>query len=266
MKEIKENIKVTILIVNFNNSKYISRCIKSMLAQSHKNLDIIFIDDQSTDNSIKIAKTFKNIKIIKTKNKSRYGCYNQINAYRIGFKYAKGDYIFFCDSDDFFKKEKITTYLKFFSKKKISNICFDKPISLEKNKKKKIKIYPRSKFLIPWPKIPPQSCIVIKKIYFKKIIKKISINRFNSIWFDFRLVNQAIIDFNEITVLPYYLTYYQQHESSISIGYKKYSSNWWKRRYEAHKFLKYLYKKNNKKLNFSADKILTSLINKFIKW
>ena len=48
--------KVSVIIVNYNNSKYITRSIKSALKQSYKNTEIIFVDDLSYDNSFSIAK------------------------------------------------------------------------------------------------------------------------------------------------------------------------------------------------------------------
>ena len=59
-------IEASILVINYNNERYIAQCIKSILNQSiNKNLEIIFHDDNSTDDSIKIVKKTKNIKIIK---------------------------------------------------------------------------------------------------------------------------------------------------------------------------------------------------------
>ena len=57
----------SILISNFNKSQYIERCLNSLIEQTYKNTEIIFCDNNSTDNSIEIASKFKKIKIIKTK-------------------------------------------------------------------------------------------------------------------------------------------------------------------------------------------------------
>ena len=56
---------VSILIANYNNSSYIQHCVKSLNSQTYKNLEIIFFDDNSSDNSIDIIKQFSNVKIIK---------------------------------------------------------------------------------------------------------------------------------------------------------------------------------------------------------
>ena len=62
---------VSILIASFNKDKYTERCIVSCLKQSYRNIEIIFYDDGSTDNSLKIAKKFKNIKILNNDNKKK---------------------------------------------------------------------------------------------------------------------------------------------------------------------------------------------------
>jgi len=58
--KIKTNFpKASIIIVNFNNAKYLEKCIQSLLNQSYQNLEIIIVDDKSTDNSHEIIKKYK---------------------------------------------------------------------------------------------------------------------------------------------------------------------------------------------------------------
>ena len=264
MRKLNNNLKASVIVVNYNNSKYINRCINSLKKQTYKNLELIFVDDCSTDNSIFVAKKFKRIKILKTSNKTKHGSYNQINAYKKGLSKSKGEIIFFLDSDDFYKKNKVKKIVNYF-KQNDAHLCFDKPI-LYFNKKKKFKhkIIGRNKFLVPWPQFGPQSCIAIRKKYLLRILPKISIYKFENIWFDFRLINQAYLDFNKVHSVPDYLTFYQQNDSTISSKFRKFSKNWWKRRNEAHDFLKYLYNRNGKKFFLSLDYFVTYIINKVI--
>ena len=94
MNEIKLP-KVSVIIVNFNNSKLVNRCVKSVLRQTYPNIEIIFVDDLSTDDSISKIKKNKRIKIFKTKNKTKHGSFNQINACKTGLMKSSGDIIFF---------------------------------------------------------------------------------------------------------------------------------------------------------------------------
>ena len=73
MRKLNNNLKASVIVVNYNNSKYINRCINSLKKQTYKNLELIFVDDCSTDNSIFVAKKFKRIKILKTSNKTKHG-------------------------------------------------------------------------------------------------------------------------------------------------------------------------------------------------
>ena len=62
---------VSILIASYNKEKYVNRCIESCLNQTYKNLEIIFVDDSSKDNSLLVAKKHKKIKTFKKKELSQ---------------------------------------------------------------------------------------------------------------------------------------------------------------------------------------------------
>ena len=88
--------KVSVVIVNYNNAKYLEKCIKSLLNQSYRNIEIIIVDDKSTDNSFNILKKYrKKATIIFNKKKTSHGSYNQINSYYRGYLKSKGKYLFF---------------------------------------------------------------------------------------------------------------------------------------------------------------------------
>ena len=128
-----------------------------------------------------------------------------------------------------------------------------------------MKINMRSKYLIPWPQFPPQSCISIKRKYLDRLFKKIMFFKFPNTWLDFRILCQTIIDFQKIHIINQYLTYYRQHPNSQIIDYKKkFSLNWWKKREEAHQFQNFMYKRNKKSVNYSLDRFFTKIINIFI--
>ena len=60
-------MKVSVVIANYNSSLYIQQCIDSLNSQTYKNLEIIFFDDNSSDNSLDIIKKFSNVKVIENK-------------------------------------------------------------------------------------------------------------------------------------------------------------------------------------------------------
>lgn len=91
--------KISIIVPVYNVEKYLKKCIDSILSQTYTNLDIILVNDGSTDNSGMIcedyAKKDKRITVIHKKNG---GLSSARNA---GLDIAKGEYIGFVDSDDF---------------------------------------------------------------------------------------------------------------------------------------------------------------------
>ena len=119
------NKKVSVLIASYNNDRYISECIQSIINQTHKNVEIIIFDDLSNDNSTDIIKRFKNVKLITNDRRGSFGSYNQMNAYKEAFRQSSGEIIFFLDSDDYFDKEKINKILNKFESKKDIEIIYD---------------------------------------------------------------------------------------------------------------------------------------------
>lgn len=85
---------VSVIIPAFNASPYIQQCIEIMLAQSFKKLEIIVIDDGSTDNTAEIAKRYPAVKLVQQPNQ---GVSVARNA---GMNIATGEYIHFMDADD----------------------------------------------------------------------------------------------------------------------------------------------------------------------
>lgn len=91
--------KVSVIIPAYNNEKFLSTCINSVLNQTYQNYEIIIINDGSEDNTLFEAKQFEEkyncIKVIDNKNMGQGFSRNY------ALKFATGDYILFLDSDDF---------------------------------------------------------------------------------------------------------------------------------------------------------------------
>ena len=111
----QKNPKISVIVPVYNSEKYIKETINSILNQDFKDFELIIINDASTDNSSEIikelAKKDKRIRIFTNKiNKGRAGSVN------VGFKYAKGEYITFSDSDDLFYPERLKKQTEFLDK------------------------------------------------------------------------------------------------------------------------------------------------------
>jgi glycosyltransferase involved in cell wall biosynthesis len=125
MNKSKQNPKVSVIIRCFNQADFIDQAIKSVRSQTYKNLEIIIIDDNSSDNSVDIIKKYaKNdtiIKLILNKQnlgggQGRGGAGQVLNQ---GLDIATGKYIAVLDGDDFWlSNEKISKQVKFLEKNK----------------------------------------------------------------------------------------------------------------------------------------------------
>jgi glycosyltransferase involved in cell wall biosynthesis len=98
---------VTVVVPNFNGASYLKDSINSVLAQDYANIEIIVVDDGSTDESLEILESYDTkIKFIKQSNKGSAAARN------VGINLAKGEYIALLDSDDIWVENKISTQIR----------------------------------------------------------------------------------------------------------------------------------------------------------
>jgi len=98
------NKLVSVIIPNFNYGRYISQAIDSVLAQDYKEIEIIVVDDGSTDNSLEVLSLFgTQITLIKNSN------WGAPIARNFGLMCASGDLIAYLDADDYWLPTKIST-------------------------------------------------------------------------------------------------------------------------------------------------------------
>lgn len=99
--------KVSIIVPVYNVEKYISECLNSLIKQTYSNIEIILVNDGSTDKSGEICKKYagqdKRIKVIEQENQGA------ANAKNNGLEHVTGDYITFIDSDDYVELHWIKT-------------------------------------------------------------------------------------------------------------------------------------------------------------
>ena len=138
------NPKVSIIVPVYNVGKYLQKCLNSISNQSYPNLEIIIVNDGSTDNSKIIAESF-------TKKDRRFTLINQPNsgqssARNAGLKKATGEYISFIDGDDYVCTDFISHLLAPFlisqSKKPVLSVCGIHYKRLKKNTASNVYINP----------------------------------------------------------------------------------------------------------------------------
>ncbi|MBA6417379.1 glycosyltransferase [Colwellia sp. 6M3] len=108
---------VSIIVPVYNGTKYLEDTVKTLVDQTYENFELILINDGSTDNSDalidKLAAIDNRIKPLKKVNGGI------ANARNFGIKHAKGEFIAFCDQDDFWLPTKLAKQIPLFSNKKI---------------------------------------------------------------------------------------------------------------------------------------------------
>lgn len=152
--------KVSIVIPTYNVENYIEQCLESVLNQTHKNLEIIVIDDRSTDNTYQILKKYEKldnrIKLHRMQQNS-----GPSKVRNIGIENATGEYLYFMDSDDWIDLNYIEKFLNA-SQKNDVDLVINYNIILYKNEKD-------NKFYKSYSKLEPNVYItddIIKYIYF----------------------------------------------------------------------------------------------------
>lgn len=101
------NCKISVIIPIYNVENYLGECLNSVINQTYKNIEIICVDDGSTDSSLEILNEYRlkdsRIKIISQQNTG------QGYARYVGLKNSTGDFVFFMDGDDFLELNALST-------------------------------------------------------------------------------------------------------------------------------------------------------------
>ena len=129
-----ESIKISVIIPVYNVEKYIRECVESVLNQTLKDIEIIAVNDGSRDNSIKIIEEYLSDARLRIINKENGGA---SFARNIGMKAARGEYIYFIDSDDFIEEDVLEILYRNSESEKMDIVCSCFSFYNDKTKNKK---------------------------------------------------------------------------------------------------------------------------------
>ena len=245
------NDKISIIIPTYNREKYILNSIQSISNQTYFNIEIIIIDDCSTDNTAQIIKKIKDNRIKYIKLKNRHGA---PYARNLGIKLANGKFISFQDSDDIYHYDKLEKQMKNLKKQnsdldfcKINvhiNITFSSIFPYKRSIKSIVigKIYEE---LISFGNFISTQSILVKKLYIEKYFFDVNFPRLQDYDLMLRMIPNLKVSFtNEVLVELF------RHNDSIGNDSNKLK-----------KSLNLLLKKNYKFNNFEKIKFKNYITN-----
>jgi GT2 family glycosyltransferase len=124
----KSHFLISIIIVNYNGRKWLKNCLESIESQSYIHFEIIFVDNNSTDDSVPfVKKNFPKVQIVKlTKNIGFAGGNNE------GYKKAKGEYLLLLNNDTKVERDFLRNFIKAFDEIPYLGIAQSKIILMDK--------------------------------------------------------------------------------------------------------------------------------------
>lgn len=247
-----ENL-VSVIIPVYNSEKYVGECIESFLHQTYHNIELILIDDGSSDHSLEILKQYqkkfpekitvytqKNLGVAYTRNK--------------GVSCANGKYIMFADNDDYAERDYVEIMLKLIEEKQADMIVgscrkVDAKHKVIYEQKLTKDLWSKFRMIAPWARIIRKDFIIEKNIKFGDF--KLGEDSFFSV--------TAYNESDKIYVTQYIGYNWVQRETSVSNTIQK------KGIASPLPFLEALLERNGELKNIS-EKHFQYFITKFIVW
>jgi len=262
--------QISIVVPIYNTARYLRECIESIINQSFTNIEIILVNDGSTDNSLDICYEYK-------ERDSRVIVINQKNsgvavARNAGLKIATGEYIIFLDSDDIFSNNLLE---KLYNQAEKTNaditICRENALYENEPLQKirwymddiasppcevfSVKIY--SKYILnfcilwPWDKL-------YRTEFLKRIDAKYPTKRIIEASEDLVFVGRTLVNAERITIVNEYLINHRYHSKSLEATRNKYAAT------EALKELAALLKKDG--LYSTVKQSFINLVMVYLRW
>ena len=207
-----KNQLVTVYITNFNYCEYIEKSIRSVLSQTYRNIEIIIVDDNSTDGSKKILQKFiKHPKIKIILNNKNLGL---IKSSNIAIKASRGKYIMRLDADDFLNKRIVEIFMKKINKKQNIAMVYSDYHEIDSHGKKLgafKQINLNSKRSIKDRPILAACCLFKKEALFSVNLYDESFTRQDGYDIWYKLFYNYDFEY-----VPKYLFFYRKHQKSLT--------------------------------------------------
>lgn len=224
-------LKISVVVPIYNVEKYIRKCIESIQNQSYQNIEIILVDDGSTDMGGQICDEYeKNDSRIKVIHKVNGGL---VSARKAGVALAEGDYVIAVDGDDWIEEDWIDGYVKYIKKYPCDMLYRDGILRDSAGRCMDTSMHLNPEVYEGWEiedKLIPQflafDCGPVKKVklnsvawaYKKSLIQAQIVNVDNRLKTgeDFALVTYCVMNAESIYIIPGGGYHYIQRETSMS--------------------------------------------------
>ena len=199
-------MKVSIIAPIYNSSKYLEKCLDSIINQTYPDIEIILINDGSTDNSLDIIKKYQE----KNKNIILYNIENHGQGYarNLGIKKCQGDYIMFVDSDDYVDTDIVSKLIKNISDSEVALCDMYEVINGHNNYYSSYHIFGNDQISFMLSEPGP-----VAKLYKKDLLKE-ALFMENVYYEDLAFTPVVSLGVNKVSYVKEALYYYVQHEDS----------------------------------------------------
>lgn len=216
----KRETKISIIVPVFNGEKYIEECLESLVQQTYNNIEVIVINDGSTDGTEKIVRKmmrlFPSIRLLSTSNKG------VSNARNKGIDLAEGEYLMFVDADDTLIKDAVEIMVNAKDEKEYDIIVSGR-LDMPECEKEGLELtgedffcemlYEQKFFSVCWGKLMKSS--LIKQLHFDTSYR---------IGEDLEMFSR--MDYTGIRVFYIPKNIYKYRDNSESVTKKTYNSDW----------------------------------------
>lgn len=268
-------MKISIITASYNYAEYISKAIESVINQSYKNWELIIVDDGSKDNSVEViqsyAEKYENIYLYQHEGEVNKGLRKTL---QLGLSKAKGDYIAFLESDDYWTENHLEEKIKvlekqpeikfiynqteFFGEEEVVNEYLQRTNNhTTENLPDKYEYMPFS--FLEMSVVGTFSSMLIEK----SVLEKCDFNTPYAPYLDWWLCHQIALE-NKMYFLNQKLTYWRLHKKSYTNDkYDKKNQqkidNYYRKLYQS-------YILNLSRLNISLKNKINVLILLILKW
>lgn len=254
------NPLVSVALLCYNHEKYISKAIRSVLEQTYKNIELVIVDNASTDRTLDIIKREiiydKRVKLIAL-SENTFASFGS----NLAIKNCKGEYVASLSGDDYFEKNKIENQINFMIKENLSNSftwinCIDDNEKIINNHFLE-NLFNRSFSLLELKKIlitEGNTLCATSFIFHKSIFEKYG-------YYDHRLFQSQdydlwlrIIRYEDIHILPERLTNYRVRDDGKNLSINMDEKSRKRSIFECVNFFKQITEFDSKTLSFVIDK------------